>query len=258
MKTFLLILCFCLTLALPLFAQEVDKLPTISVTGTAEILVAPDEVTFSLDITKRSMDLQIAKKESDEVAIKVLNLTKQYAISTENVKTTNVSVDRRFEITKDPKNRIYDEDGDEIGTRKFVGFEVSQTIIVKLKDLTKYEKFFDDVLKTGITEVNSATFENSNIIEHRQKARMMAMQAAKEKASAMTSAIGQNVGKAIKINEVNQTSNYQSNSYANTTANGRSFSSSNSTTTTASESVATFSPGAIPISVQVSVVFILN
>ena len=39
------------------------------------------------------------------------------------MKTDQISVEMKYETIRDPKNRIYDEDGDEIGTRVFTGYD---------------------------------------------------------------------------------------------------------------------------------------
>ena len=230
-------------------SQTQPKPPTIDVVGTAEVLVPPDEVVFNLDVTKRNKDMNIAKQEADAALRKIIDLTRQFNIKPENVKTDYISVEKRYESIRDPKNRIFDEDGDEIGTRVFLGYDVSTTVIVRLTDLKRFEEFFSKALETGVTEIGRVSFESSQMIEKRKQAREMAMKAAYEKASAMAAAIGQTIGKAIYIQEERPAS-VQSNSanYANTFVG----------VTTATESVATFSPGSIKISSTVSVTFLLN
>jgi uncharacterized protein YggE len=248
----ILFLCLALgMLILPVFSQDTDKMPVITVTGTAEILVAPDEVVFSLDVTKLDKDLQIAKRQSDETMGRILDLTKRFGIEPKNVQTTYVSVDMKYESTRDPKNRVFDEDGDEIGKRIFKGYEVSTTVVVRLTEVKRVEEFFTEALKTGITEVNSVKFETSAPRVHKDAARAMAMKAAREKASAMAAAIDQTIGKAVKITEVgssNASYGYSANIISNTVGATGSF----------SESVATFAPGAIKIEAEVTVSFLLN
>jgi uncharacterized protein YggE len=65
MRKFLILPGISLCLTLTVSAQDIDKMPIVNVTGTAEVLVVPDEVIFSLDVRKLNMDLQAAKRESD-------------------------------------------------------------------------------------------------------------------------------------------------------------------------------------------------
>lgn len=253
MKSTLLLMLALVAFALTVTAQDSNKQPTIHVTGIADIMVAPDEVIFSLDVTKRNKDMQVAKREADEALAKIIELTKRFGIAPEDVKTDYISVEMRYQSIRDPKNRIFDEDGDEIGTRVFLGYDVSTTVIVRLKKLGRFEEFFGEVLRTGLSEIDSVRFESSKMIEERKMAREQAMKAAFEKASAMAAAIGQTIGKAIFISE--GTPQNLSLSGVNSNSNSINF---RSGPVTVSESVATFSPGAIKISSQVTVTFLLN
>ena len=249
MKIFLILLSFILCLVLPVSAQEIDKMPMITVIGTAEVLVEPDEIIFSLDVTKTDKDLQVAKRLNDETVAKVLELTRRFAVSPQNVKTDYISVEMKYESIRDAKTKIYDEDSDEIGKKVFRGYEVSKTVIVKLNDISKFQDFFAEALKTGITEVNSVKFETSKRRENKDKAREMAMKAARDKAAAMSASINQTIGKAVRITE---------GFTANPVYGAGLMSNAISTTGSFSESVATFAPGSIKVEAQVTVSFLLN
>jgi uncharacterized protein YggE len=242
---FVLLFAFCVA------AQEIDKMPVITVSGKAEIQIVPDEVILSLDFTKLNNDVQVAKKLNDESVSKILELTRRFGIAPQDITTTSISVDMKYESIRDPKNRIYDEDGDEIGKKVFKGYEVSKTIIVRLRDISKFEDFFNETLKTGLTEVNSVSFETSKLREVKDKARDMAMKAAKEKATAMAGSIGQTIGKAVKITEGTVSNQYLSNLSANSNVTA-------SRVATVTENLATFSPGTIKVEADVAVSFLLN
>ncbi len=234
------------------------KPPTIEVSGSADILVEPDEVAISLDVTKTNKDLQIAKREADAALAQVIALTRKFDVKPENVKTHYISVEMKYNSVRDPKTRIFDEDGDEIGTKVFLGYEVSTTVAIRMTDVFRFQAFLDEVLKTGISEVDSVKFESSELRKFKDMARENAMKAAFEKASAMAGAIGQKIGKAILVKEgklTDQTLFTSSNRSSNSTIS--SFRSGPSVVTSR-QSMATFSPGAISINADVSVVFLLN
>ena len=240
-------LCFCSMAS----AQNIENLPVITVTGTAEVMVAPDQVTFTLDVTKTNKDLQIAKRLNDETVGKILELARRFQIAPENVKTDYISVEMKYESIRDAQKKVYNEDGDEVGTKIFRGYEVSKTVIVKLTDISRFEEFFAEALKTGVTEISSVKFETSKLRENKDKAREMAMKAAREKAVAMTASVGQTIGKAVKIVEGSGANPYLNYTL---TANSNSVGASG----TFSEAVATFAPGAIKVEAQVTVSFLLN
>jgi hypothetical protein len=226
-----------------------ENLAVITVIGSAEVMVAPDEVLFSLDVTKVDKDLQVAKRLNDEAVGKVLELTRRFSIEPQNVKTDYISVGMKYETVRNPQRRSYAESSEEAGTKVFKGYEVSKTVIVKLTDITRFEEFFSEALKTGLTSVNSVSFQTSRLRENRDRARDMAMKAAREKAAAMAASVGQTIGKAVKITEGNSSGpSYSQNVSSNSMSTSGSF----------SEGVATFAPGAIKVEAQVTASFLLN
>ena len=250
MKQWTILFVILLSSAFSASAQEVDKQPVITVSGTAEVQIPPDEAVFSIDVTKTNKDLQAAKRSNDESVGKILEVTRRFSILPQNVQTTQIAVDMKYESIRDAKTRVFDDDGDEIGKRVFRGYEVSKSVTVRLTDLSRFEQFFAEILQTGVSAVNSVKFETSKLRENKDKAREMAMKAAKEKATAMAAAVGQTIGRAIKITE----GNVGGQPYANYGANSNVLGQAGVFT----ESLVTFAPGAIKIEAQVTVSFLLN
>ena len=121
---------------------------------------------------------------------------------------------------------------------------------IKLTDIARYEDFFSEVLKTGVSEVNGVIFGTSKLRENKDTARDMAMKAAKEKATAMAAAVGQKIGKALKIVEGSlgtvPSGNYQLS--ANGIQNNVGFDDDNGV----------FAPGVVKVEAQVTVSFQLD
>lgn len=257
MKSVILILTI---LATPFFLAAQDRdtrdldVPTIIVTGKAEIAVVPDHALISVDFTKTDKDLQIARRMNEEGVARMLDVAKRFSIPQQDVRTNQISVSMKYTSVRDSQKRLYNEDGDEIGTKIFEGYEVSRSVSIKLSDLAKFQELFDEILRTQPTEIDSVSFETTKLRELKDRARDMAMIAAKEKAVAMTKAIGQTVGKAMKITEGTNENRYLSigggsaNSYVIDTPRP----------VVVRESLGSFSPGTISIEASVTVVFRLD
>jgi uncharacterized protein YggE len=222
-----------------LTAQKISEMPTISVSGVAEIFVVPDEAVFSLEVEKINMDVQIAKEENDQSVAQILALAKKFDIKSKDIKTDFISVTKKYEFVGRGDAR----------KREFTGFAVSKTVIVKLRDLKKFEEFFSEVLKTGLSEIRRISLDNSESQKYKEEAREKAMIAAKKKAEAMARALGQTIGKAVEIQETNSSI---INRYANITAN------TTSSFGNTGDGSGTFSAGTISIKIQVGVKFQLN
>ncbi len=231
----------------------VDQSPTISVSGKAELFVVPDFVSFRLDVTKENTDLAVAKRESDQVTAKIRTITNKYGLKNEDVSVTHISVEQKFRYIRDKDNRIFDEDGDEIGKKEFLGYKATTLISVTVKDLSKFQPLFEELLAAGVTEIDKVEFQTTKLREFKDKARDMAMKAAKEKATAMAASIGQTVGKALKITEGTNRVSYLSSNVSSNTVSFELGQPSGVSSVTSS-----YSPGVISVDAEVSVTFLLN
>ena len=178
------------------FSQTVDvsKAPTIEVTGTAEINVVPDEVSISLNISKTNRDLSAAKSQNDEGVTAILGITRRFGIDAKDVKTDFITVKGKTERRKIPNT---DDEYRDV----FIGYTVSKTVVVKLRDIKRFEEFFSDVVKAGVSQVGNVTYSTSQLRKYKDEARAMAVRAAREKAVALTRELGQTIGKAVSIEE---------------------------------------------------------
>ncbi len=224
--------------------QQQRELSLITVTGQAEVRVPPDEVIFSLEVVKVDRDLVAAQGQNDESVRQVLSLARRFDVPQQDVKTDYISVEMKYSTD-------YEDDEDDEKAKKvkrvFVGYEVSKTVIIRFTDIARFEKFFAEVLKVGVSKVNSVQFRTSQIRKYKDQARAAAIRAAREKAVALTAEIGQTIGKAHRIQEEGYGRSASSNNY--TTVVSGSFSSDEDTS---------FAPGMITVTAQVTVSFLLQ
>ncbi len=246
MFVFAVVLFCCLSTS----AQNIDQMPTISVTGSSEVRVVPDEAIFNLTVSKLNKDLQLAQKQNDDTVAQIINLCKAAGIPAQNVKTDFYEYQEKYTwVGKDEKVRL------------FLGYQVSKEVKIRLSDMSKFEGFFRDLIKTGVSSVGDVDLQTTQIRKYRDQARAMAMKAAREKAAALAGEIGQTIGKAVWIREGAFRSNFSisgasansSNYVANSSGDGESFSASYSTAENS-----TFSPGTISVKAEVTVSFLLN
>jgi uncharacterized protein YggE len=80
------VLTFSIVFVPRLFAQDAFNHPRIiSVTGTAEIRVVPDEVVLMLGVDSRDKDLTVAKADNDQRMRKLLSLAHSAGVDTKNI-----------------------------------------------------------------------------------------------------------------------------------------------------------------------------
>jgi len=174
-------------------AQSSIDRPLITVTGQAEVKVAPDEVVFRLEVETMNKELATAKALNDESVRKVLALARKYQIPERNVQTDYISVVPKYYQTSIPEERHRNGE--------FLGYEVSKRIVIILNDVSRTESLLSDALTTGVNYVRGVEFRSTQIRKIKDQARQLAIRAAQEKAIALTREIGQTIGKAHMIRE---------------------------------------------------------
>jgi uncharacterized protein YggE len=182
-------LSICLVLIATSWATADDKPEPrlITVTGEAEIKVAPDEVVFDVTVLTFNRDLRLAKSQTDDRIKRLLELTRKYKIAEQDVQTDYIKLDPRF------------KGNDE--ARVLLGYSVRKDLVFTLRDASQAEGLLSELMESGISRINGIRFQTSQLRKYRDQARAMAVKAAKEKATALASEIAQQIGKAYSIVE---------------------------------------------------------
>lgn len=192
-RSLFLAACALLLHAAPAAAQlvETDARPvgsrTISVSGEAEIRVPPDEVVLTLGVETFDADLQKARAANDTRVAGVLAAARQAGVPAERIRTDFLQVEPR-----------YKRDTDVLVT---VGYTVRKTVVVTLRDIAAFDALFGASLAAGATHVHGVDFRTTELRAHRDSARALAVDAARQKAEAMAGRLGQRVGRPISIGE---------------------------------------------------------
>ena len=224
------------------FAQSTIEPPLITVSGQAEVRVAPDEVVFTLGVESVDKDMLAAKNRTDDSVREVLAIARRNNVKPEDVQTSFISVQPKYN-TDDLEYTAR-----QTVKREFVGYQVSKTVAVILRDISRFDALLSDVLKAGVTRLSNVEFRDSQIRKHRDQARAMDMKAAQDKAGLMAREIGQSIGPAYSISE-GVTNPY---SQANVSQNRLESFADNAAR---SESGSAIAPGSISVTAQVTVRF---
>lgn len=195
MKKLLFLAVFVLASSVNTFPQNAIEPPLITVSGQGEVRVPPDEVVFTLGVESVDKDMLAAKKKTDDSVREVLAIARKNNVKAEDVQTSHISVQPKYntdEMDFEQRRGV---------KREFVGYQVSKTVVVILRDLSRFDVLLSDVLKAGVTRLSNVAFRDSQLRKHRDQARAMAMKAAQEKANLMAREIGQSIGPAYSITE---------------------------------------------------------
>ena len=163
--------------------------PTITVSGTAEIRVAPDEVNLRLGVESRDVKLDDAVKQNEAAMTAILKFLKESAIESRDVQTDFVEIQPVYD--PDPKAK-------QVVPNFFL---VRRNLGVRLRNVAQFDAVLAGVLKNGATHIMGIEFRTTELRQHRDAARQQAIRAAKEKAVALAQELEVKVGKPEAIQE---------------------------------------------------------
>lgn len=179
-------LVMLMTLA-PLNVSAQNPQPTIDVQGTAEIKVVPDEVFIVFGVETSDPSMSVAKSENDRLVKKLLALTTELKIDPKHVQTDFINIEP------------WEHD---LGNQtKRVEYRIRKSIAVTLSDVARFEELLARALEGGVNHVHGIQFRTTELRRHRDRARELALQAAREKADLLAGKLGRRVGPATRISE---------------------------------------------------------
>lgn len=169
-------------------AEEKPVERHVSVIGTATAQVEPDTVVWSIIITETDRELGLAKERSDARIRTTMDLARGLDVKPEDVQSSYASISKEFER---------DQHGNET---VFKHYRVSRRMMVKQRDLSRFDEFLGKLLSEAQAEANYQ-LEASNMEEIRAETRKKAVRAAREKATAMLAELGVSLGPVLAIDE---------------------------------------------------------
>ncbi len=177
----------CLLQAIAI-ADDAKPIRQISVLGTVETKVAPDQIVWYISLSDANKNLQQAKQSNDARVKAVLALREKLQLGQGDLETGYLSVDREYERT----------DRGERGS--FKHFVVRRDITIRQRELKRFDQFLSTLLASSDMEV-SYHMESSRILDVRAETRLKALKVAKDKATAMAAALDSRPGQVLKIEE---------------------------------------------------------
>ncbi|HEY7886380.1 MAG TPA: SIMPL domain-containing protein [Cellvibrionaceae bacterium] len=183
------IVASCLVLLFPLMASA-SPLPTkphVYVEGSATVEVQPDMMAFSVELAHIADTVADAKANVDKRSRVLIDLCKKLGIAPEDIATTALRVN---------PNIVY-EDGKQVPA----GTQVSRTVDITLKDLTRYAEMMRALVAADISQTVSTRLLVSEEKSVTDQALVKAMDDARTRAERLATAQGKRLGEVYSISE---------------------------------------------------------
>jgi len=186
------------------YSRSLTPTRSFSVQGEGKVIAVPDvaEISFGV-LTEGGKNLSDLQKENTSKANRIINFLKENSIADKDIKTQYYSITPRYQYFSCPPVRILNEIAPvkPCPPQEIVGYSISQSILVKVRDLNKAGGIIGGVVERGANTVSGPTFTIDDPDSLQQKAREEAIVKAKDKARATASAGGFRLGKLVSVSE---------------------------------------------------------
>lgn len=179
--------------AAPLHAQQPpfppqSLRPAVTVVGEAQVTVAPDTARIEAGVSNMARTAKAASESNNLAMGKVLLELKSAGIESKDIQTSQLSLQPQY-----ASNRP--------GPSEITGYQASNIVTVKLRDVSKVASVIDALVGAGANEIRGISFLVSDASQRMDEARSQAIADAKRKAEIYAKAAGVSLGPAVSIAE---------------------------------------------------------
>ena len=162
---------------------------TITVTGIGEVSAVPDMAILNIGVQSEATTAAAALRDNSARMAATINELKESGVAEKDIQTLGLSVNPRYSYER---NRSKPD---------VIGFTASNSVRVKLRDLTKAGAVIDSAVQSGANSMNGLSFTFSNPKPLQAAARTDAVANARSNAQLLTSAAGVELGRVLIIQD---------------------------------------------------------
>ncbi len=170
---------------------------TMTFSGTGTIYVKPDLVLTTFSVITDATTVADTLSQNTQKMNAVINFVKGQGVDEKDLKTTNFSIYPRYEWYE--AWQCYPPCPG--GKRVLAGYEVTQSLQVKIRDMTKIGQILEGAAAAGANEIGDLQFTLDKEEDLKTEARAEAINTAKEKAKELTGQLGVKLGRIVNFSE---------------------------------------------------------
>ncbi len=169
------------------FIGKAPQYTSINITGEGREVSVPDVATVDLGLLTTSAKVADAQAENTKKMNQLTDRLKALSIADRDLKTANYSIYPHYDYKE--------------GASTVSGYDVSQTLNVKIRDLNKLATVLQIAGEIGSNQIGGLNFTVDDREVLRERARQKALANALQKARALSASTGLRLGKLISYNE---------------------------------------------------------
>ena len=157
-----------------------EVIPTLSVSGSGEARVAPDEATVRLGVVAQAPTARAAQEQVNRAANAALEAIRKLGVEAKDIQTSGLSLSPLYSQGRP---------GEEQQAPRITGYQANNTVTIRLEDLSKVGPVIDAGLNVGSNTLEGVVFGLRNDEAARAAALTDAVREARGKAEAIAQAL---------------------------------------------------------------------
>lgn len=182
-----------------LMGRETPPTSTISVSGKGEKTVIPDIAEFSFSVLSEAKNVGDAQETTTNKMNTAIAALRTLGVEEKDIKTTGYNINPRYEYVKSGVPCA--EWGCPSGKQVLTGYEVSQSISVKVRKIPDAGKILSKMGEIGVTNVSGLTFSVDKEEVPKDEARAKAIADAQTKAEVLAKQLGVTLVRIVNFSE---------------------------------------------------------
>lgn len=171
-----------------------ETAPVVTLNVTENVEATPDVATVGTGVQSRAQTAQQAMQDNAAKTQALVAALAKAGIAKKDIQTSGINLSAQYDYNQ--------RDGQPAGPR-FLGYEASNQLNVKLRDIKRVGPLLDAMVAAGATNVNGPTFAIDDPTPMIAQARGQALKSAKAQADFYAQAAGFRSARLISISESN-------------------------------------------------------
>lgn len=160
---------------------------TFTIDGDGRVSGKPTLGQIDLGLLSEGTEVATVQTDNTQKVNAITAGLKAMGISADDIQTSNYSISPKYDYTN--------------GSSKLVGYTVSQSLTVKVRDMTKLGAVLAKAGQLGSNQVNGVSFTIDDPTELKQQARKKALENARTKAQELADALGVEIVRVVSFSE---------------------------------------------------------
>ena len=184
-----------LVMAIPTMAAEVEieaEGPVIELSIYESVTAEPDMATIGAGVSTEAPTAVAAMQANAREMSAVIEAIKAQGVAEEDIQTTGINLNARYEYDRTDRKQI------------FVGYQVSNRVSVKLREIGEVGGVLDAMVAAGATDLNGPRFSIDDDEAAKDQARNRAIERGMARARAYAAMLGSDDVRVLEVSEAIQ------------------------------------------------------